>query len=338
MNIFKLGSIGSTVALMAFAFVGLTHAGHFSVNALEEEFNAKMTGNYEEPPIETNRTGEAFFMINTIQEITSKRISYTIGFKDIDKITTVHIHDKSNGENGPIVYTLFDPKGATGDRGEPFFVRDVITSDNLKGPLTGKDVSDLVTLMRNGVTYVNVQTEDHPNGEIGGLIASSLTSGLSENEGKLQAQEQSSGAIRQYLGSGNDFGLTTPNETLPLTDSKTALIEDDFDLENRGNGVLNYSAFANWNVIDGTVDLLGTNFYDIYPGNGLYVDLDGSSLDAAKLEYKNEFALEPGNYILEFDMSGYDVDDYQKGETNTMTVNFGDLYKETFNIDMVTPI
>jgi hypothetical protein len=337
MNVFKLGSIGNTVAMIAFAFVSLTQAGQFSANALEEEFNAKMTGYYEEPPVETNGSGEAFFIINTVEEINSDGIPYTIGLKDINKITAVHIHDKSNGDNNPIVYTLFHPKEATGDAGEPFFVRDVITSDNLNGPLKGKDLSDLVTLMRDGNAYVNVQTEDHPDGEIGGLIESSLTSGSNENEGELEAQEQSRGAIRPYLGSGNDFGLTTPNETLPSTDSKTTLIEDGFDLENRGNGVLNYSGFANWNVIDGTVDLLGTNFYDIYPGNGLYVDLDGSSLDAAKFEYKQEIALEPGNYTLEFDMSGYDADDYQRGETNSMTVNLGDLYKETFSIDAPTP-
>jgi hypothetical protein len=42
-------------------------------------------------------------------------------------------------------------------------------------------------------------------------------------------------------------------------------------------GALNYNAFINWNVVGGNVDLLGNGFLDLLPGNGLYVDLGGSS-------------------------------------------------------------
>ena len=36
--------------------------------------------------------------------------------------------------------------------------------------MKGKQISDLVTAMSNGSTYVNVHTEKHPNGEIRGQI------------------------------------------------------------------------------------------------------------------------------------------------------------------------
>ena len=45
-----------------------------------------------------------------------------------------------------------------------------ITSNLLEGPMKGKQISDLVTAISNGSTYVNVHTEKHPNGEIRGQI------------------------------------------------------------------------------------------------------------------------------------------------------------------------
>jgi hypothetical protein len=34
------------------------------------------------------------------------------------------------------------------------------------GPMSGKQISDLMTAITNGETYVNIHTEKHPNGEI----------------------------------------------------------------------------------------------------------------------------------------------------------------------------
>jgi hypothetical protein len=41
---------------------------------------------------------------------------------------------------------------------------------NLVGPLQGKQLSDLIALLQNGQAYVNVHTEQNPNGEIRGTI------------------------------------------------------------------------------------------------------------------------------------------------------------------------
>lgn len=45
----------------------------------------------------------------------------------------------------------------------------------------------------------------------------------------------------------------------------------------QASGALNYCSFEKWNVIDGNVDLIGNGFMDLLPGNGLYVDLAGST-------------------------------------------------------------
>lgn len=40
---------------------------------------------------------------------------------------------------------------------------------------------------------------------------------------------------------------------------------------------LNYTEFINWDVTRGRVDLVGLGLWDVQPGNGLYVDLQGTS-------------------------------------------------------------
>ena len=69
-----------------------------------------------------------------------------------------HIHQCKAGENGqPVHYPLSMGKAK-------------ITSSDLKGPLAGKQISDLVDLMKNGGAYANIHTQQHQDGEIRGQI------------------------------------------------------------------------------------------------------------------------------------------------------------------------
>jgi hypothetical protein len=79
---------------------------------------------------------------------------------------------------------------------------------------------------------------------------------------------------------------------------------DNFDGENGGAGALNHTAFANFTVSNGSVDLLGNGFEDFLPGNGLYVDLDGSSSDGGVLTKSSPMALAAGSYFLSFETAG----------------------------------
>lgn len=113
------------------------------------------------------------------------------------------------------------------------------------------------------------------------------------------------------------------------TSSQAAFVfQDNFNTENGGNGSLNYNNFTNWNVTDGTVDLIGNGFYDYYSGhgNGLYVDLDGSTFKAGIMSTKTIFA--PGTYTLQFDLGGNqigyppDVVDISLGSWNTSLTRY----------------
>lgn len=78
------------------------------------------------------------------------------------------------------------------------------------------------------------------------------------------------------------------------------IFEDDFNSYGVGS---NWGGSANWTVTDGTVDMLGEYYWDVLPGNGQYVDLDGSTNDPGVLA-SIVLDLQPGDYILSFDIAG----------------------------------
>jgi hypothetical protein len=92
--------------------------------------------------------------------------------------------------------------------------------------------------------------------------------------------------------------------SLSLCAGAAPVFFDDFNTENGGAGVLNYAGFANWTVSDGTVDLIGNGFYDFLPGNGLYVDMDGSTSNAGKMLTTQAISLGAGTYELSYELAG----------------------------------
>ncbi len=83
--------------------------------------------------------------------------------------------------------------------------------------------------------------------------------------------------------------------------SKASLIFfDDFDSYPHE---LNWSGAGGWSVADGTVDIHGEpGPWDAWPGNGTYVDMDGSTNDPGIL-YRF-IDLSAGRYVLTFDLAG----------------------------------
>jgi PEP-CTERM motif len=117
-----------------------------------------------------------------------------------------------------------------------------------------------------------------------------------------------------------------------LTPAVAATIfEDNFDTETLG---LNYAGFANWDVTDGTVDLIGAGFFDLIPGNGRYVDLDGSTSNAGVLTTKTSFLFEAGQtYVLTFDLAG----NQRGGANDLVTVVLGSFVNEVFDLASAVP-
>lgn len=149
--------------IAALATAGIATSLTSSVFAQEQKFTATLSGQEEVPPTDSQATGMAEFTVM------GDNVAYTVNASNIEAVTAGHIHSGKQGENGPVVVTLFTNDSPTNEVSET----GSITADKLEGPMAGKQLTDLATAMTNGETYVNVHTEQNPNGEIRGQISNS---------------------------------------------------------------------------------------------------------------------------------------------------------------------
>ncbi|HVD36587.1 MAG TPA: CHRD domain-containing protein [Nitrososphaeraceae archaeon] len=149
--------------LAALATAGIATSLTSSVFAQEQKFMAKLSGQEEVPPTNSQAAGMAEFTVM------GDNVKYSLNASNIEAATAGHIHSGKQGENGPVVVTLFKSESPTNEVSET----GSITADKLEGPMAGKQLTDLATAMSNGETYVNVHTEQNPDGEIRGQISSS---------------------------------------------------------------------------------------------------------------------------------------------------------------------
>ena len=153
----------ATVFTVALASIGITTNDLTrSAFAQDQKFTATLSGQDEVPPTNSQATGMAEFTVM------GDSVGYTVNASNMQGVTAGHIHSGKQGENGPVVVTLFkndSPSNEVSETGS-------ITADKLEGPMAGKQLTDLATAMSNGETYVNVHTEQNPDGEIRGQISS----------------------------------------------------------------------------------------------------------------------------------------------------------------------
>jgi hypothetical protein len=129
--------------------------------------------------------------------------------------------------------------------------------------------------------------------------------------------------------------------TLPfhnsIAQSSNVLFYDNFDDENYKTGELNYLSLNNWNIVDGSIDLIGNGFFDFFSNHGLYLDMDGSTDKAGTIETKNTFNLLPGKILLQFDLAGSQRQENPKNGPDTVLVKLGDIYSEKFTMGSRVP-
>jgi hypothetical protein len=154
-------TIVATLAVIATSFVSTQQ-----IQAQEGKMIITfLSGKDEVPPTESNASAWAKF-----QSVDNgSQLSYWVSIVGLKEITGAHIHKGSEGQNGDIVTVLSEAKSAEGGN-ETISLKGNITKDGLQGPLEGKEVSDLVSLMRNGSVYVNVHTNEYKDGVIRGQI------------------------------------------------------------------------------------------------------------------------------------------------------------------------
>jgi len=146
---------------IAITFISLTNTSSALAQLNQQTFTTQMSGGEEVPSVSTTATGTAEFNLG------SGGIDYQVSVTGVSNVTSVSINSGNVGENGPVIVTLFEPN-ATADLSNDVQAEGTITSADLEGPMQGKEISDLVSAMGSGVTYVNVLTQANPDGEIRG--------------------------------------------------------------------------------------------------------------------------------------------------------------------------
>jgi hypothetical protein len=132
-------------------------------------FHATLGGKEQSPPIDTPGHGRATFVLSKSGE----SLNYRLNVADIDDVSMAHIHIAPAGKDGPVAVWLYPshpPAVAKNGEFTGVLARGAITAADLRGPLEGKTIADLVDDIKAGNAYVNVHTKAHPGGEIRGQI------------------------------------------------------------------------------------------------------------------------------------------------------------------------
>jgi hypothetical protein len=83
-------------------------------------------------------------------------------------------------------------------------------------------------------------------------------------------------------------------------DSRAAVVYfDDFNSQVQG---VPQGTLTNWTVTAGSIDVIGTGNFDFYPGNGNYIDLNGTSGQNGQITSNTVFGA--GTYTLTFLLGG----------------------------------
>jgi RHS repeat-associated protein len=169
--------------------------------------------------------------------------------------------------------------------------------------------------------------------------ASTVSTDLNGNYPVVNEQQSAYGAgwgitglERVYPQTNGDLLLVNGDGSSMRFEAANVLLEDNFNSE--GPVGLNYATLLNWRITRGSVDLFGPGQGDFYPGNGNYLDLDGSTGTAVRLETQTDFLLLPGEYQLSFTLGNTffagNPQDPRNAE-NRVQVSLGNLYSSTFN-------
>jgi PEP-CTERM motif len=143
------------------------------------------------------------------------------------------------------------------------------------------------------------------------------------------------------------FGAATVILAIGFAQSSYAgvVLSDNFDSDAQRLNFIGDSSFTSTqpaNISPATAiastDLIGTGFFDFYPGNGNYVDLDGSTgtgfTPAGQLTSNNAFGA--GQYILKFDLGGNARGVGDQTTTITLGTDFSVSIKLASNAPLTT--
>jgi hypothetical protein len=162
---------------LSIAFFGITEIVPLTLNSIvaqqEERFTAKLKGSEVSPPVSTDATGEADFILHREQPV---RLFYNVSINGIagssNNVTGIHLHNGIGGYNGTVIAEL--PIKQEHERSGVLVVGNLNGSSNFSNELSGKGefaISSLINYTDNDRVYLDIHTMDYPSGELRGQVS-----------------------------------------------------------------------------------------------------------------------------------------------------------------------
>ena len=126
-------------------------------------YQAQLSGASESPAVTTAATGTLTFTVAADRS----NVSYVLSVKSLEDLTVARLHQGKAGQVGSSIATLY-PGPAKSGAFTGLLKTGSLTASAFTGPLAGKTMSDLVTLLNAGSVYVNIGTSAHRSGELRG--------------------------------------------------------------------------------------------------------------------------------------------------------------------------
>ena len=125
---------------------------------------ATLSGDQVVPPVTTDATGHA-----TFKHPDSTTMNYKVNITGITRPSGIGLHEGKIGINGELIVELMrHANNQTTDAG--LTITGSFTASDLLGQMHGKTILDLVAIMKSDDTYISVDTQKYPNGEIRGQL------------------------------------------------------------------------------------------------------------------------------------------------------------------------
>jgi hypothetical protein len=136
------------------------------ISAENERFRAKLEGDKEIPPVQSQATAVAKFKVK------GDTITYDINVTGLSDATGAKIHKGSSSKAGDVILDLLKT-GNSSKTPTGMIIKGKFNASSVEGPLAGNatsGLSGLLSTLRTNNTYVQIQTTAHPDGEIRGQI------------------------------------------------------------------------------------------------------------------------------------------------------------------------
>jgi hypothetical protein len=126
-------------------------------------FDATLTGEQENPPVETDATGTGRVKLSA--DRTSLRFAVSVFDLQSDQITQAHIHVAPAGTNGPVMLFLADSSFTSP------LIGTLSADDLIPAPMIGVfSFEDFIDRLFAAETYINVHTQANQDGEVRGQL------------------------------------------------------------------------------------------------------------------------------------------------------------------------